>query len=137
MIFRQVLQGIVTQDIACDVLRRLGVIERNTGEMVVFVVVIVRPEGHVLRRNLSYHTRRHNVIGVDRIQTHEVREDLILILVHYSFFFAHINHGEHFLAADRRFVFVVRHHARDEYYEPNKRVEQEDEYTDRSCCEAH
>ena len=137
MIFGEVLQGIVSQDVAGDILRRFGFVERNAGEMVVLVVVVVRAEGHVLRCYLRHHTRRHDVIGVDGVEPHEVREDLILVLVHHSFFLADIHHRQDLFTADRGVVFVIGDHSGDEFYEPDQGVKHEDQDPDDACGKAH
>ena len=105
--------------------------------MVVFVVVVISPEGHVLRRNLGYHTRGHHVVGMDRIETHQIAEDLILILIDHAFLFADAYHRQHLFAADGGFIFVVGEHARDEFDQEDERIEDIDERVDRTSGEAH
>ena len=137
MVFGQIFEGIVTQHIAGDILRCLGFIERNTGEMVVFIIVVVRAEGHILRRYLRYHTRGHHVIGVNRIEAHEVAKDFILILVHYAFLFADVHHREYFFTTNGGFILIIGEHARDEFDQEHKRIEDIDKGVDGTCREAH
>ena len=115
MIFSQFLECIVPQHIAGDILGCLGIIERDTREMVVFIVVVVGAEGHVLRCCLGDNTRRHHIVGMDGVEAHEVGEDLILVLVHNPFFFTHIDHRQHFFPADGGVVFVIGESTRDEF----------------------
>ena len=137
MVLRKVLQRIVSQDIAGDILRLGGVIERNTGEMVVFIGVVIRAEGHVLWRYLRYYPRGHHVIGMDGVEAHEIGEDLVLVLVHHAFLFAYVDHRQHLLARDRGVILVIGEETGDELYEPYKRIEQDDEDADGSCRETH
>ena len=137
MVFRQFLERIVTQHITRDILRRLGFIERNTREMVIFIIIVIGAESHVLRRYLSYHARGHNVVRMNRIEPHEVGEDLVLILIHHSFFFAYVHHRQHFFARYRRIIFVIGEHTRDQLNQQHERIQHINKQTYRAGGETH
>ena len=71
------------------------------------------------------------------IESHQIREDFVLILIDNTFFFAHIDHRQHFLTADGRLVFVVRESTGNQFHQQHKRIKNIYQRPNRTRRETH
>ena len=74
---------------------------------------------------------------MDRIQTHQVAEDLILILIHYALFFAYVHHRQHLFATHGRIVLVVGEDTRHQFHQQHERIQYYYERAHRTRGKAH
>ena len=135
MVLREVLQHIVTEDITGDILRLGGVVEENTREMVVLVRVVIVLEGHVLRGYFRYRARSHHVVRMNGVETHEVGENLVLVLINDTFLFAYVHHRQYLLTAHCR--FVVGEEPGNQLHQYHQRVEHINHQLDQPCGRTH
>ena len=104
--------------------------------MVIRIAVVICFECHTLLCGSCHYARGHNLVCFHFVQTHEVTDNLILILLYHAFFFAHIGHSDHFLATNRCLIGFGEQ-TRNELYEFHYWVHHENEYAYGVRCQAH
>ena len=104
--------------------------------MVIGIAVVVCFQGHTLLGDGCHHAGCHHLVGLHLVQAHQVADDLVLILLYHTFFFAHISHGYHLFAADSGLV-LLREDARYQFDQFDDRIHDEYQHAYRVCCWAH
>ena len=110
LVFRQILEHVVTHDVTCYELGRVG-INGDAGVVAELLLLVELLEGHALRRYGGHDTRRHDIVSLDVVQLHYVLDHLVFGVVQHALLLAYVGHGTYLLAGNSGVGLVVRNGA--------------------------